>query len=258
MDSGKFKNSREMLEAKRKALKASGMGNKPNKAISLSREEVEQLWSNGGFGLNTPEQLTASMWYSLSLHFGFRGSHESRQLLMGDIVMKVDTKGDCYMEFSERLSKTRCGNGNTRAFNPKAWQVGGPRCPVLIYNAYNERKPKHMLEHGKPFYLAINHMRKPSSDVWFSAAPLGHNSITKIMKSAGLRAGIPRNLTNHVVRKTSITTLVHAGVPHNIIAQHSGHKSVDSIRHYAVASVGQQKAMSAILARKSVSKKRKY
>lgn len=193
------------------------------------------------------------MWYLLSLHFGFRGSHESRQLKMGDVILKEDSKGEAYLEFSERLSKTRKGSGDTRAFNPKAWACGSDRCPVYIYNVYNSRKPKHMLADGKPYYLAINHMRKPNADIWFSSAPLGHNSITKLMKTAGVRAGIQRNLTNHIVRKTSITTLVQAGVPFSMIAQHSGHKNVDSIRHYAVASVGQQKVMSSILAHKSVS-----
>lgn len=247
MESGLFNNSREMVEAKRKLLKASGLGNKPNRAVCLSKDEIELLWSAGGFGTETPEQLTASVWYLLSLHFGFRGCHESRQLLMGDIEVKSDSKGDRYLEFSERLSKTRSGKGKPRAFNPKAWASGGPRCPVYIYEAYNAKKPQKMLQEGKPFYLAVNHMRKANSPTWFSAAPLGHNSISGIMKAAGHRAGIKRKITNHVVRKTSITSLVHAGVPHNIIAQHSGHKVPDLIRHYATASVGQQKLMSAIL-----------
>lgn len=97
-ESGIFKNSREMLEAKRKMLKASGLGNKPNKAIALSKDELEQLWERGGFGTSTPEQLTATIWYVLSLHFGFRACHESRQLKMGDIIVQRDSKGDKYLD----------------------------------------------------------------------------------------------------------------------------------------------------------------
>lgn len=253
MDSGVFKSSREMVEYKRKSLKAAGMGNKPNQAIPLTSEELEILWNNGGFGDSNPQELTAAMWYLLALHFGFRGSHETRQLKMGDIELKEDAVGDHYLEFSERLSKTRQGTGNNRAFNPKAWAKGGRDCPVRIYNEYTKRKPEKMLAAGQPFYLAINHMRKPGSPKWFSASPLGHNSIVKIMKCAGLRAGLNRRVTNHVVRKTSITTLVHAGLPYGMIAQHSGHKTADSIRHYATASLRQQKAMSAILSHKAVS-----
>lgn len=123
----------------------------------------------------------------------------------------------------------------------------GVRCPVLTYEVFQSREPAKMLETGKAFYVATNNMRRPQNPVWYSAAPLGHNSISKLMKMAGIRAGIPRNLTNHVVRKTSITTLVQAGMPYGMIAQHSGHCTVDSIKHYATASVGQQKVMSSIL-----------
>lgn len=253
MDSGEFKNSRDMVEAKRKALKASGKGNKPNSAVSLTNEEIEILWSRGGFGHDHPEQLTSTVWFLLSLHFGFRGAHESRQLRVGDVRLKVDCSGDKYLECSERLSKTRVGLGNPRTFNPKAWATGGVRCPVKTYEVYQSHKPVKMLITGKPFYLAVNNMRKAHNPIWYSAAPLGHNSIQRLMKLAGLRAGIARNLTNHVVRKTSITALVQAAVPYGMVAQHSGHRSVDSIKHYAVASMGQQKSMSAILSHQAVS-----
>lgn len=253
MESALFKNSREMIEAKKKLLKGSGLGNKPNAAVALTENEVDLLWRNGGFGEDTPEKLTASVWFLLSLHFGFRGAHKSRQLLMGDILVKKDENGDKYLEVVERLSKTRIGVGNPRQFQPKVWGVGGDRCPVRIYEMYNSRKPLAMLEEGKPFYCAINHMRREDAQIWFSQAPLGHNSISVLLKQAGKRAGIERNLTNHAVRKTSITTLVHAGVPYGMIAQHSGHKTVDSIKHYATASVKQQKIMSAILSHKTVS-----
>lgn len=49
-------------------------------------------------------------------------------------------------------------------------------------------------------------------------AALGHNSITGLMKAAGIRAWISCNLMNYFVHKTTITSLVYAGVPHNIIA----------------------------------------
>lgn len=137
-----FKNSREMIEAKKKYLEAGGLGNRPNKAIALTEEELETLWTNGGYGDETPEQITASVWFLLSLQFGFRGAHESQQLLMGDIVIKRDENGDKYLECVERLTKTRIGIGNNQlAFNPKAWATGGPRCPVRIYQAYNAGKP---------------------------------------------------------------------------------------------------------------------
>ena len=43
--------------------------------------------------------------------FGFRGSDESRQLTWGDVELKEDVNGIEYLEFSERLTKTRTGGG---------------------------------------------------------------------------------------------------------------------------------------------------
>ena len=45
--------------------------------------------------------------------FGFRGSHESRQLTWGDVELEEDENGLEYLEFSERLTKTRTGGGGT-------------------------------------------------------------------------------------------------------------------------------------------------
>ena len=65
--------------------------------------------------------------------FGFRGSHESRQLTWGDVELKEDENGVEYLEFSERLTKTRTGGGDSRAFRPKMFAVGGDRCPIELY-----------------------------------------------------------------------------------------------------------------------------
>lgn len=149
-----------MLEAKRKTLKASGWGNKPHQGVTLTRDEVDKSWANGGFGTSCPDQLSAAVWYVLALHFGFRACHESRQMRMGDVIVHVDDRGDKYLEFVERLTKTRCGSGNSWDFNPKAWLTSGELCPVYLYQVYNQRKPPKMLAEGMPFYLATNHMRR--------------------------------------------------------------------------------------------------
>lgn len=71
-------------------------------------------------------------------------------------------------------------------------------------------------------------------------APLGKNEIGKLMKAAPQSAGLEGNITNHFVRKTSISRLMDAEVPVNYEAQISGHKAV-SIEH--------QREMSLILSR---------
>ena len=47
-----------------------------------------------------------------------------------------------------------------------------------------------MLEPDVPFYLAINHRRKPNDKVWHLDRPLGKNEIGKFLKEAFAAAEI--------------------------------------------------------------------
>ena len=93
LDSAQFKSTKDMVEAERHLLKASGIGNKPNKVDPLTDEEIEKLWQDGGFGIKEPNELSAATWYLLALNFGLRGCHECRQLKLGEIQTKEDTDG---------------------------------------------------------------------------------------------------------------------------------------------------------------------
>ena len=241
-----FKCTKEVVEAKRKLVKASGKGNLPNRAKSLTLEEEDQLWTRGGFSHEDPTELLAGLWYLLSLNFGFRGNDESRQLKFGDLTLGRDGQGDTYLELkAERLMKTRKGGQGDghRAFTPKAWANGGRRCPVFFYEQYCFHRPDSMKAPDAPFYLNVNFQRRVGAIVWFKAGAMGHNNIGLI------RAGIPRPLTNHCVRKISVERLLNFRIDPTIVAQHSGHKNVASINNYAMASEYLQKRMASALSR---------
>ena len=120
-----FKTTKEVVGAKRKLVKATGTGNLPDRAKSLTLEEEDQLWTRGGGGFShdDPIQLVAGLWCLLSLNFGLRDNDESHQLRFGDISIARDGQRDTYLELSaEHLTKTRKdgqGDGH-RAFTPKA------------------------------------------------------------------------------------------------------------------------------------------
>ena len=54
-------------------------------------------------------------------------------------------------------------------------------------------------------------------------------------------------VANHSVRKTSIGRLLDANVPEIFVAQHSGHKSLESLQSYKTANKDQMFRMSNIL-----------
>ena len=78
-------------------------------------------------------------------------------------------------------------------------------------------------------------------------APLGRNQIGKFLSVAADNAGIQRigaKVSNHSVRKTSISRLLDANVPENFVAQLSGHKNTQSLQSYKSVSEHHQRHMS--------------
>ena len=219
-------------------------------AKGLSPVEEDRLWQSGAFGAHSPEALRDAIWFLTTKCLGMRGRQESRQLKWGDFERKVDNFGNRFLEFQERTTKTRQGHtGDSRAFKPKLWpNVARPeRCPLYLLDEYEKHRPLGMTEPESPFYLVVNHKRGPNSTCWYQRQAMGKNSLGSIMKGAAKGAGLEGKITNHSTRRTSISGLVHAGVPLNLVAQHSGHKNIQSVMAYSNASVPQQEAMFRVL-----------
>ena len=174
----------------------------------------------------------------------------------GDIVLSKDPETGCelLLRKAERGSKTRHGDGqHQRAFYPKAQATENERCPVKLYQAFSKHRPLEMKQPDSPFFLAINHRRQSSSQIWYSKAALGKNEIGKFLSKAAKAAGLPGNITNHSVRKTCISRLMDANIPENFVAQLSGHKDLKSLDSYESASTAHQRKMSLVLSRSAIS-----
>ena len=250
--------SRKVLTAKRKQLTKAGFGNKPNATRPLTKEEEDFLYQQKYFGVETPCVLQRTVWWIISIHYGYRARDESRKLKWGDLKLRTDLSGTYLLWDIERGAKTRTGatvQGQNRAFDPRAYATGGPRCPVMIYSLYKSHRPAAALTDESPFYLELRREGKfdYSKDVcWYKAAPLGKNELGKFMSKArsilpGSIGGAKGKISNHTVRKTSITKLLESNVPPILVQQISGHKRTESLLSYYTASVQQQKHMSNIL-----------
>ena len=76
----------------------------------------------------------------------------------------------------ERQTKTRHGDEHeqySRAFHPKAYATGDEKCPVHCYKQFVSRRPVVGKTPESPFFLAINHRRRPEDKVWFLDRPMG-------------------------------------------------------------------------------------
>ena len=235
-----FVKSREVLLSKKKQLVfEEAKGNRSHAAKELSSAEEDLLFRSSEFGDENPEALQRTVWWLLALHFGFRARDESRKLKWGDIVLQEDneTGNEILIWKSERGSKTRRGNGDTRAFNPTAQATNNERCPVYYYKKFKSHRPEEMNNADSPFYLTINHRRRPGNSIWYMKAPLGKNEIGKLLKTAAQAAGLQGNVTNHSVRKTCISRLMDAEVPVNYVAQLSAPQKSEEPR-FLQGSVG--------------------
>ena len=252
-----FSRCRQVLAAKRKSLVQSGLGNKPNAARELTEKEQNKLFETGQFGDHDPLVLERTLWWFLSLNFGFRARDESRKLCWGDVVLQKDpeTGRELLVWRTERGSKTRQGNtesGHKRPFPPKLFATGDSRCPVKFYKAFANHRPEDMKKPEDPFYLAVKHKRKSDDNIWYSRTPLGKNQLGRFMSGAVSAAGLQsgeRKLTNHTVRKTSIGRLLDGNFPENYVMQLSGHKNIQSLSAYKSASLSHQRQMSDTLSR---------
>ena len=87
-----FKISREVLKCKHWELRKQGKGNILNATVAMTNEDVEIIFEEYQFGVHEPEVLARTMWLLLTLHFGHRARHESRQMKFSGIALK---KGEC-------------------------------------------------------------------------------------------------------------------------------------------------------------------
>lgn len=216
--------------------------------------DENEMWQSGALGEKDAETLQNTVWFVLSKNLGFRGCQEARQLCYGDLEKKTDNKGNTYLEWTEKISKTRQGQGSTRPFNPKLFRNKDDesRCPVRLVTEFLNHRPVNMCEPDSPFFLQVNRNRNKNDHVWYKCQPLGVNTLfmKRIVKKANLE-GENRKLTNHSIRKTSCSRLLEAGVPPTAVAQLSGHKRVDSLNMYNTLNIRQQEAMAKVLASKT-------
>ncbi|CAC5412519.1 unnamed protein product [Mytilus coruscus] len=152
-----------------------------------------------------------------------RSPQEHEDMKFGDIEMKVTSGGVQYLEFTERQTKTRKGEGSARPFAPKMFETpDNPRCPVKTFKTYIKRRPTDSMKPDSKFYLSI-----------LPRYHKGHDDFD--------------TETQIYARKTTETSLLHSHVEVTTVMQLTGHKNVASINEYCSASLDQQIKMSNIL-----------
>lgn len=81
-----------------------------------------------------------------------------------------------YLEFSERLTKTRDGTKgkeNRGKVKPRLYDNKSDRCSIRLYKAYLARRLEKAMDPESSFYLTCIPMERVDSIIWFYPRPNG-------------------------------------------------------------------------------------
>ena len=133
-------------------MRQNGKGKKPNRARSLSHDDISALWACGQLGSSNPRSLIQTIWWNNCLHFGLRSREEHHKIQIEDFEFKVDNSGTTYITYQEGLTKTRNGglNFKPRLIFPRMFTTGGVHCPVNLFRLYVSHRPLSLKTAG-PF-----------------------------------------------------------------------------------------------------------
>ena len=105
-----------------------------------------------------------------------------------------------------------------------------------------------MLSNKTSFYLRpLPTVPVNPSLPWYAKAPVGRDSLNKVVKKMCQEAKIEGNKTNHSLRARGTTQLYERGVPEKQIQERTGHRSLDALHVYERTSEAQHRAVTSVL-----------
>lgn len=184
-------------------MRGVGAGSKQTEAFS--KNEEDQLWTTGVLGSDNPNSLLRAVFYLNGSNFCLRGGEEQRNLKISQL--KRLQNPDRYV-YTENASKNR--TGGLKKMRVKNISVpimavpgAGTRCHVFILDTYLSKLSPEALEKDNFYVQPV-----PSFDVskaWFTARPVGKNSLGRMVKEICVNAGISGCKTNHSLRATGVS-----------------------------------------------------
>ena len=160
------------------------------KAVPISVQEEEHLWSIGALGDDTPTKLVDTVLYLLGVHFVLCAADEHKSLKFNDQlkVLYDNEVGLKYLYYEENTSKCNQGGLTTRSFEPKRGRayenvVNSDHC----IEKYVSHRPFHLPKSSPDFYLCP--LAVPHGNVWYSCQARGRHALEKVIKSLCKKGG---------------------------------------------------------------------
>jgi len=157
-----------------------------------------------------------------------------------------------YYEYTEFISKNNqhrfedinMKNKIVRAFA----QVGSDHCIVKLLDFYLWKlKPQSLF-----FYMRPLEQIPDDGKPWYTGQRVGINTLKTIIPKLSSESGVDVKYTNHSLRATSATRMFTGGVPEKVIAEKTGHRSLQALRLYEKTQLSMEKAVDSVIANPSL------
>ena len=160
-------------------------------------------------------------------NFLLRGGSEHRELKLSQIKKNTSPEGRERYTYTEHVSKNcRGGIGQLELSHKVVHQFRddrlGERCHVFILDKYYSKLPACALDQDVFYLCLITKVPTKPAAPWFTSAPIGKNTLSKMVKTMCEQASIDGKRTNHSLRATGITTMFQAGLPEKVIQDRVG------------------------------------
>ena len=201
-----------------------------------SNEDLEAFCRANQLGVNTPESLVNTAWFSTILYFGRRGRENQHAMKPSDLQLKTTTSGPKYFVLREWATKNHPGGVSHNKDESQSVMIAWPgnlRCPVACLEKYlAKRDPRcdALWQKRKNHNASSFHS---TDEVWFCNVPLGKHKVENLLTEMCKTAGLAHIYTPHCIRAMSVTVLKAADLDNHWVKSVTGHASDKSIESYS-------------------------
>ncbi|XP_072019687.1 uncharacterized protein [Amphiura filiformis] len=218
----------------------------PKHKVPVQPEDLKKMFSTGVCSNLTPVSLQHMVYVMITLHFCRRGREGLTTLRKDSFIFRYDDVGTEYATMSHLQStKNHKGDQTNDPDNKqerRMYATQSDQCPVAALKLYlSKLNPKQ-----DSFFQRPKSMKKwvRSDTTWYEDAPVGKNILGNMMSTISDQAQLSQRYTNHCLRATSISTLIHAGFSRSDVKTLSGHRCDASLDSYFQPSRAQKRKLS--------------
>ena len=249
----RFRDLHLTLDSVSSDLHRQGIGIGRKHAAVISAEDEDRFWETGALGKSSPTVLQNTVFFYVGMQFVLRGVQEQHNLLTQQFTRHPRDGSvystDVYYQYTEYISKNNQHRfKDSKAKNKEVRLYAQPesdRCLVHLLDTYLALLPVGV----KFFYLhPCKEFPSDPTKPAYTRQRIGINKLKDILSVISSTSGVTTRYTNHCLRATAMTRMFNQGVPEKIIADKSGHRSVESLRAYEHPSVALEKAAGEVIA----------